>query len=403
MEYQHCMSAEQKVSDLLLMLLYYQGAAFHIVDEAGCYLGSLNQELLAELDWELLIENPSLGEICRILRAIPPKELGNRSVDISMKENTAAEELCERFMNTSSLLEIPLVDLDGRLKRVAEKYTYLAKHAVFAPLEDGPAVISFTTRKMPADNLNRYARNVNSQHGEDGILEAIFELIGTTNKAAIEFGGWDGVFLSNIRNLIVQHGFSGLYIEGDPEKAAAGRKNYEGWDQVRFVEGYVGFRDNKSLDAYLHEAGFPQSPDLLCIDIDGYDYHVWKHLTDFTPRVVLIEFNPTIANEILFIPPEREDRFMGSSALAMVMLGISKGYSLAAVTHTNCIFVLDSEFPKLGIVDNSLNALRPRETYSVNYWLQSYDEHIYHTGDQIFYWSGRPFSSNQFYDTDKRD
>ena len=41
--------------------------------------------------------------------------------------------------------------------------------------------------------LNQYAYNVNSQHGEDGILKAIFDKIGTTSKYAVEFGGWDGI------------------------------------------------------------------------------------------------------------------------------------------------------------------------------------------------------------------
>ena len=136
--------------------------------------------------------------------------------------------------------------------------------------------------------LDRYAYNVNSQHGEDGILKAIFDKIGTTSEYAVEFGGWDGIYVSNIRELIVRRGFAGLFIEGDRERAEKLRSNYADYPRVACVEAFVGFRTN-TLDSILHDNHAPEQIDVLSIDIDGYDYHVWDALQDYRPRIVIIE------------------------------------------------------------------------------------------------------------------
>lgn len=50
----------------------------------------------------------------------------------------------------------------------------------------------------------------------------------------------------------------------------------------------------------------PKSFDFLCIDIDGSDYWVlhdlWK-ASQFRPIVVCIEFNPTMPDDLVYIPP----------------------------------------------------------------------------------------------------
>ena len=37
---------------------------------------------------------------------------------------------------------------------------------------------------------------------------------------------------------------------------------------------------------------------LLSIDIDGNDYWLWKHFTRCQPKIVVIEFNPTIPSHV---------------------------------------------------------------------------------------------------------
>jgi hypothetical protein len=64
-----------------------------------------------------------------------------------------------------------------------------------------------------------------SQNGEDGILWYIFSVIGTTNKKCVEICAGDGV-QCNIANLIVNHGWNGLLLDGDEKNVARGKAFY---------------------------------------------------------------------------------------------------------------------------------------------------------------------------------
>jgi hypothetical protein len=70
----------------------------------------------------------------------------------------------------------------------------------------------------PASGLSGYARDEFSQNGEDGILGRIFELLGVSQGSCVEFGAWDGIHLSNTRNLIENDGWQAVLIEADPVK-----------------------------------------------------------------------------------------------------------------------------------------------------------------------------------------
>nr|VFK56242.1 MAG: hypothetical protein BECKTUN1418F_GA0071002_10832 [Candidatus Kentron sp. TUN]VFK61659.1 MAG: hypothetical protein BECKTUN1418D_GA0071000_115613 [Candidatus Kentron sp. TUN]VFK62495.1 MAG: hypothetical protein BECKTUN1418E_GA0071001_10812 [Candidatus Kentron sp. TUN] len=63
--------------------------------------------------------------------------------------------------------------------------------------------------------LLEYRRNVYSQTGEDGIIEKILDIIPRNDKWCVEFGAWDGSFLSNTRHLIEHKGFSAVLIEAE--------------------------------------------------------------------------------------------------------------------------------------------------------------------------------------------
>src|ERR1700744_2589365 len=63
--------------------------------------------------------------------------------------------------------------------------------------------------------LNKNEYQVFSQNGEDGIIQEIFNRIGTTNKYFIEFGVEDGLECNTI-NLLYKK-WSGIWIEGSPE------------------------------------------------------------------------------------------------------------------------------------------------------------------------------------------
>lgn len=84
--------------------------------------------------------------------------------------------------------------------------------------------------------------SVFSQYGEDGVIEEIFRRIEPGPKYAVEFGAGDGISLSNTRNLMLNHGWGGLLIEGDPKIAPALRENYRRLPKVNTLSAWMRVR-----------------------------------------------------------------------------------------------------------------------------------------------------------------
>ena len=184
-------------------------------------------------------------------------------------------------------------------------------------------------------------RSVTSQTGEDGVLAAIFERIGTRNKWCCEFGALDGKTGSNTWNLIHNHGWHGIMIEGNTERFERLLSAAVLIGDVVPLHAYVSTEGPNSLDNLLAEAKAPVDIDLISIDIDNDDYFVWQALSNFSPRVVVIEVNSQWPPEAEKIPVPGYNRFTyhtGASIRSMVQLAKSKGYELAIHTG-NAIFV----------------------------------------------------------------
>ena len=136
-------------------------------------------------------------------------------------------------------------------------------------------------------DLLKFKSNVHSQNGEDGIIQEIFRRIGTTTKTCCEFGAWDGIHLSNCRQLILG-GWSALMIEGDTGRFDDLVRNYKDNPSVVCVNRFVDAGAN-SLSRICQENPIREL-DFLSIDIDGLDYEIFEML-DLHPRVICIEVN----------------------------------------------------------------------------------------------------------------
>lgn len=200
---------------------------------------------------------------------------------------------------------------------------------------------------MTDDSIDLHAtlRNETSQHGENGVIAAIFAHIGTTARRCVEFGAYSLSDDSNVYPLWQASGWDALLIEGDPGRAATIREAYERLrlspappaGTVTIVEQFIAPEGARSLDALLDRLGWTEEIDLCVIDIDGLDYQVFEGLRR-SPRVVVCEFNASIPPH-LSIVGAADGNYLGASARALHELGIRKGYSLVACTRVNCIFV----------------------------------------------------------------
>lgn len=230
-----------------------------------------------------------------------------------------------------------------------------------------------------------FARNVTSQFGEDGIVEEIFRRVGVANRWCAEFGAADGAYCSNTSHLIGKEGFSAVLIEGSPAAFAKLQQHCRDNPRAHLINAYVGFDADNRLDALLRSKGAPPDLDLLSIDIDGNDYHIWESLQEHRPRIVIIEFNPTIPSQVEFVQPRDMGVSQGCSLRSLVHLGRAKGYELAAVTEANGIFVHAPLYARLGVVDNSIPALRVSDK-AVTYLFTGYDGRVFLRGGQRLPW-----------------
>jgi hypothetical protein len=238
--------------------------------------------------------------------------------------------------------------------------------------------------------LRAYRENLTSQCGEDGILRKIFSLIGTTNRYCVEFGAWDGKLFSNVYNLLVNCGWSGTLIEGNAQKFPELERTYAGRSDLTLVNRFVDLGAHR-LDQILEAAGAPAAPDLISIDIDGMDWYVWRSLTGFRPRVVIVEFNPSIPNDVVFVQDENFSFNHGCSLRALVELAREKRYELIATTDWNAFFVEESEFPKFEIPDNGIDAMHDGSAYQTKFF-QLYDGTLVIAGCTNLLWKGWPIS-----------
>jgi len=193
--------------------------------------------------------------------------------------------------------------------------------------------------------LERYGYKVYSQNDEDGIIAEIFKRIGTTNKRFIEFGVQDGIE-SNTHYLLFKE-WSGLWIDGDPGVVRSAENKFRPVidnGQLSIINAFIN-RDN--INSLFEINGLSGEVDLLSIDIDGNDYHVWEAISVISPRVVIIEYNAKFPPDCEWVMAYNEyhtwdnsDKH-SASLKSLELLGRELGYQLTGtnINGTNAFFV----------------------------------------------------------------
>jgi hypothetical protein len=193
--------------------------------------------------------------------------------------------------------------------------------------------------------LERHGGKTFSQNDEDGIIGEIFRRIGAPHRTFVEFGCGDG--LENNTACLLAQGWRGLWMDGGADNSDGIGRAYGhliGHGLLKFANVCVT-RDN--IDGLIAEAALGAEIDLLSIDLDGNDYHIWGAIRTVSARVVVVEYNGK------FIPPHDwcmaydadhmwdGSDLMGSSLAALARLGEAKGYQLVGcnITGSNAFFV----------------------------------------------------------------
>lgn len=215
-------------------------------------------------------------------------------------------------------------------------------------------LVNLKILKRRIADLYPYERHISSQHGEDGVLEAIFARIGTTNKYFVEFGAGHGGEC-NTAQLSRKKGWTGLLMDGAQ------------WPENGGVKIHREFITAENINQLFEKYKVPPAFDLLSIDIDGNDYWIWSKLSAYRPRVVVIEYNGNVPpDESRVIEYDRDFRWSGSdyygaSLLALKKLGKAKGYTLIGCesSGTNAFFVEDSLAERYFVKQDITRLFRP--------------------------------------------
>jgi len=189
-------------------------------------------------------------------------------------------------------------------------------------------------------SLDTFRRNTYSQNGEDGVVAELLARWGIERGWFCEFGAWDGKYGSNTFALI-RRGWRGVMIEGDPVRFQALKRTANKHSgSIQPIEAFITPEAGpNSLDSLLARSELPIDFDILSIDIDSYDYQVWRSLKSYRPRLVIIEIDSAVPPGARYI---HEGGQRLTSFTSMVELGRSKSYTL--VCHTGNLFFVADEY-----------------------------------------------------------
>lgn len=184
-----------------------------------------------------------------------------------------------------------------------------------------------------------------SQFGESTLVAAILDRIGERMPWCFECGASEPEYASNTK-LFRERQWQSVLIEKDPLKAQLLRSRAGPWaiiiEQEVVIENCTPERRITGLDAVLAEvrcpwcrSRFPYHADFGVIDVDGQDWHLWKRMTVYSPRIMVVECWP---GDDAAPPPELGGKGQAGEN-AIVELGREKGYKPICRTTCNVIFI----------------------------------------------------------------
>lgn len=156
----------------------------------------------------------------------------------------------------------------------------------------------------------------------------------------VNIGASDGISLDLIKPLVLSGEFGGVAIEGDSEIFKSLSRNLP--DSVKKINAMVTPYNIMNI---LRDAEVPKSPDIIDVDIDGYDYFVVQQVIRLEPKILTVELNEDIPPGIKYTRVYDPDyvwgkgRPWGCSIDMVTSLGRIHGYKLLMMDWNNLVLV----------------------------------------------------------------
>jgi hypothetical protein len=209
----------------------------------------------------------------------------------------------------------------------------------------------WTHRLQTADGgallLAEFEAGLLSQNGEDGLLEAIFQVIGFRTRSVVEFGfaATEASFL----NLVLAHDLDAYFMDGSSDscRLASALFRVMGRRRMHVTRSFI---TAENINQVIAGMGLGGELDALSIDVDGNDYWIWQALEVVSPRLIVAEYNdrlgPNAAVTIAYDPSfdftrSPHEFYQGASLAALGKLASEKGYRLIGCesSGTNAFFL----------------------------------------------------------------
>jgi hypothetical protein len=174
----------------------------------------------------------------------------------------------------------------------------------------------------------------------------------------------------NTANLIINHGWNGLLVDGNETLVKQGIEFYKRNPHTylyppMFVHSWIT-RDN--VNEVISNNGFAGEIDLLSIDMDGVDYWILEAIKVIEPRVIVVEYQDIIGPDKALTVPYKDNfdayehpttlgmpDFCGASLPAFAKLVKTRGYRLVGCNRYgyNAFFIRnplgEKEIPEIHI------------------------------------------------------
>ena len=238
-------------------------------------------------------------------------------------------------------------------------------------------ILSSLNENESTNDLKDCEFKVFSQWGEDGIIQHLTQSIEIENKTFFELGVED-FFESNCRFLLMKDNWKGFVVDGSKSNIQRLKNSYFYWKH--HLDAVDRFITRENVEDILATSGFEHDLGILSIDLDGNDFHILEAIGNFSPRILICEYNAVFGGSRKITVPYQADfsrtrahhsnLYGGASLAAVTYLANKKGYSLVGTNTAgnNAFYVRDD------LLNEKVSVLTAEAAYSPSNFRESRDE-----------------------------
>jgi len=192
--------------------------------------------------------------------------------------------------------------------------------------------MNYARASLSKGALQRHAKSVFSQNGEDGMIEEALRRLGIDSPSFVEIGASDGS--ENCTHNLLLNGASGLWVEGDVDLVDRARNSFSDFPvdvRNKFVT------TGNIIEIIRSSSRVCNGFDVLVMDTDGNDWWLLqKILTEYQPSLIVAEYNAATGPRTEWIMEYnsehswKQDRLYGASLTSYDKLMRHFGYRLVA-------------------------------------------------------------------------